>query len=198
MSLNTPEQKPSPMEVELSKIAEEKWGRFKDVFKPAEDKFIEKTDKIGSQAERDKAAGVGTASVQEQMGSGLNPTAKNLINRESARRGGITKGTTSADVVTDTRKNKADEAVIGLGKNIENTGLRGMSRTMGQQEVQQQARLDAGATRSGLASEAGGMALGYGLYRPNEENSQNNRNRSGGLNPNSPYSASDNDYWRTA
>lgn len=188
MSLDgPPKQKETQSERELARVTSERYQRWKDVSKPLENKNIQRVKSMGSPVERARTAGAATTSLSRELGptmpgSGL----REIAAREGVRTSGGGKALAQSDYTTKSRWDKGRSGLVGLGQEIENTGISGLSRQAAVEQTRQIAKMEADSIRDAGISDAAGIGIGYGLYRMG-----NNKTLS--FDPRSPMSASDYD-----
>jgi hypothetical protein len=162
------EQKPTATEKELAKIAKEKWAFRKKVYVPAENLYIDKIKKIGSPMERQRAASAAVATSNMQRGlPGRN--IQDIVSTDMTGEKGLGLQLSQSDATTTSRGNKGSESLIALGKDIENTGISGLSRQASNENIRQLGKIEADSIYSAGISDLAGTAIGYGIYKDNNK-----------------------------
>jgi hypothetical protein len=165
-SLSPPKQKETQSEKELARVAAERYQRWQGTYKPLENKYIERIKAMGSPVERARAAGDANAQLSRELGP--TPTGvglRALATREDARAAGGGKVMAQSDYATQARGDKGKTGLVGMGREIENTGIAGLSRQAATEQTRQLAELEADSIRDAAVSDALGVGVGYGLYR---------------------------------
>lgn len=157
-------EKPTRSELELAKIADEKWKFRQKVYKPVENAYLQKIKNLGSPIERQRAAA--KAAATSSINRGL-PTGdfSDIVAGEREGAAGLGLQLAQSDVMTKSRENKGKESAIAIGKDIENIGVGGISRQASNESIRQMGETQADATRDSAVSDLVGTGVGYGIYR---------------------------------
>jgi hypothetical protein len=171
----------SPHAVALAEIAQEKWDYYQDTFVPLENEFMAQVDAMDSEANYDKAMGMGVSEfdiqyepqidnkMEELRSAGAAPGSGRAIMAEANMRseGAGTQGMVGANAASAQKDKyiKGVENVVGIGEGQSTTAMQGMSDMvrMGTDRAKQDAFNEwneTSATRSAFGTGAG-MAAGY-------------------------------------
>lgn len=164
----------SQYDKQLAVIAKQKWQDYQTTYKPVENAYRERILQMGGATERARMAGYTASAVQQELGGGLAsaqgqlsaPRAlAELSNRDLGRGNASGLGTAGADVQGTARKHAGIENIIAMGRQIENSGIQGLSNMAALDTSRSYAKAQADQIERAGMYDAVGTGVGYGLYK---------------------------------
>lgn len=164
----------SQYDKELAVIAQQKWKDYQTTYKPLENAYRERVMQMGGANERARMAGYTSAAVQQELGGGVAATQgqmstgralAELNSRDIGRANAVGLGTAGADAQATARKQAGIQNIIGMGRQIENSGIQGLSNMAAIDTARSYARAEADAIERQGMYDAVGTGVGYGLYK---------------------------------
>jgi len=169
-------QSATATETALAEIARDQWASHKKLGVKVEREYAKEAQRLDSEREKNRAAGFAASTFQQAAGSPTGGNVNEMIGRETAGATGLSRTLSSSDINAAARGDKAIQSVIGMGRDIENTGVRGLTRQAANERITQQSianaenvfnesRFNTRAMRNANYSDIAGTAAGYGMYR---------------------------------
>lgn len=170
------QQQPSVLEEKMSSIATEQWGRFKQVFKPLENQFIDEIKEFGSDESKaldrgrsaatvtDNAPGPRPAVGQSQQGGSAYADTREY---SSAVGKGLSRAKNTAEFSADSRKLTGTMDMINKGRGIQSAAAGNLSRAAGLKASEDSSVLDARRQKDANTMQGLGMigGLAAGAYK---------------------------------
>lgn len=164
--------KESKAEKQLASVSAEKWNNFRTNYVPIENRYIERVDNLGSDAERSAVVGRGVANVEQAVDNATPgaPTVSGQIKRGLGLGAGRTAAAVSSADAVETRAQEGKLGLIKLGRGMDASGSVGMtrqaatetSRNIGQAEAAQSEN----QANANLAGNVAGIGLNYYMKKP--------------------------------
>lgn len=165
--------KESQYDKELAVIAGQKWKDYQTTYKLVENAYRQRVMQFGGEAERNRTAGYTASAVQQELAGPLPATRGNMstggtlaaINQVGIGRGSaIGLGTAASDAQGVARKQAGIQNIIAMGREIENSGIQGLSNMAAMDTSRSYAKAEADQIKSQGMYDAIGTGVGYGLY----------------------------------
>lgn len=105
------EIKETPEQKAYAKVALDKWNNYQQVYKPAEDQFMQKVDRMGSESQFNQASSMAKNEVKGAFGSAIANDAKQMAaagvdptsGKAQSSQGALTRAQSSAELDTSSR-----------------------------------------------------------------------------------------------
>lgn len=184
----------SEYDKQLARIGESKWKEYQRTYKPVENAYMKRIKDLGSGVARARAAGDTASAVHsafDQVGGrapGSGGHLLGLAQRNVGRSDALGRGLAATDVASTARMHQGMESIIAMGRNIENEGVAGLTRSAQIATARSYGQAQAAATERAGFYDAVGTGVGYGLYN------YGNRDPAGGASGTQPKWGTD-AYW---